>query len=67
MKTPRSDKKGLESPEALRASIRSLPDEVFDGHTDFEILTPGQRLAWLSQSVRFAWEARKIQSVSLKK
>ena len=67
MKTPRLDKKGLESPEALRAFIRGLPDGVFDGHTDFETLAPGQRLAWLSQSVRFAWEARKAQSVSLKK
>ena len=67
MKTLHSNNKVLKNSETLRAYIRGLPAGVFDGHTDFETLAPGQRLAWLSQSVRFAWEARKLQSVSSKK
>jgi hypothetical protein len=52
---------------AKLALIRSLPEEDFDGHTNFKSLGPEQRLAWLSQSVRFAWEARKTRGASPKK
>lgn len=31
----------------------------FDGHTDFDRLTPEQRLMWLSRAARFAVMARK--------
>jgi hypothetical protein len=34
----------------------------FDGHTDFDIFTPEQRLEWLAQLVQFTYEHKNIAS-----
>ena len=59
MKDPHSAGETGDDFRALREHILGLPEEVFDGHTNFDVLTPEQRLVWLSQSVRFVWEARR--------
>jgi len=50
----------------MKAFVQGLPDDLFDGHTEFSALKPEQKLQWLSQCVRFAWEIRKAKSPSLK-
>jgi len=52
--------------KAVKAFVQSLPDELFDGHTEFSVLKPEQKLQWLSQCVRFAWEIRKAKSPASK-
>jgi hypothetical protein len=36
---------------------RSRPSD-FDGHTDFQRLTPAQRLDWLAQAATFVYELK---------
>jgi len=48
----------------LKAFVQGLPDDLFDGHTEFGALKPEQKLQWLSQCARFAWEIRKAQSAA---
>jgi hypothetical protein len=59
MKDPHSAGEAEDDFRALREYILALPEEVFDGHTNFDVLTPEQRLVWLSQSIQFVWEARR--------
>jgi len=49
--------------EEYREFIRSLPDDAFDGHTEFHRLTPEQKLMWLSQIAQFVVEARSWHKV----
>ncbi len=49
--------------EKYREFIRSLPDDAFDGHTEFHRLTPEQKLMWLSQIAQFVVEARSWRKV----
>lgn len=44
--------------EEYRQFIRSLPDDAFDGHTEFHRFTPEEKLMWLSQIAQFVVEAR---------
>jgi hypothetical protein len=49
--------------EEYREFIRSLPDDAFDGHTEFHRLMPEQKLMWLSQIAQFVVEARSWHKV----
>jgi len=49
--------------EEYREFIRSLPDDAFDGHTEFHRLTPEQKLMWLSQIAQFVVEARSWRKI----
>jgi hypothetical protein len=49
--------------EEYREFIRSLPDDAFDGHTEFHRLTPEQKLMWLSQIAQFVVEARTWRKI----
>lgn len=42
--------------DGFRKMIRTLPDDAFDGHTEFINLTPEQKLMWLSQAAQFYFE-----------
>jgi hypothetical protein len=44
--------------EEYRKFIQSLPDDAFDGHTEFYRFTPEEKLMWLSQIAQFVIEAR---------
>jgi hypothetical protein len=62
----RSSSAAKRDTEGMQAFVQSLPDELFDGHTEFSVLKPEQKLQWLSQCVRFAWETRKAKSSASK-
>ncbi len=49
--------------EEYRQFIRSLPDDAFDGHTEFHRFTPEEKLMWLSQIAQFVVEARTWRKV----
>jgi hypothetical protein len=49
--------------EEYREFIRSLPDDAFNGHTEFHRLTPEQKLMWLSQIAQFVVEARTWRKI----
>ncbi len=66
MKTQRSPGAAKRDSKGMKANVRALPDELFDGHTEFSVLKPEQKLQWLSQCVRFAWETRKEKSPASK-
>ena len=66
MKGQRSSGVVKRDSKGLRAFVQGLPDELFDGHTEFNVLKPEQKLQWLSQCVRFAWETRKAKSPATK-
>ncbi len=53
--------------EEYRQFIRSLPDDAFDGHTEFHRLTPEEKLMWLSQIAQFVVEARTWRKASKEK
>ncbi|MFQ3609204.1 MAG: hypothetical protein SNJ55_11300 [Chloroherpetonaceae bacterium] len=53
--------------EEYRQFIRSLPDDAFDGHTEFHRLTPEEKLMWLSQIAQFVVEARTWRKVPKEK
>ena len=65
--TRRLSDKAQKGSTDMKVLMQSLPDSLFDGHTDFSALKPDQKLEWLSQCVLFAWEARKTKSVASKK
>lgn len=44
--------------EEFRRLLAETTPADFDGHTDFDRLTPEQRLMWLSQCARFVTETR---------
>lgn len=52
-------KKDDEELDKFRELIRSLDDKDFDGHTDFQKLTPKQKLEWLSELIHFTHMAKK--------
>lgn len=62
-------KKSTDGPEQatdhniFRKSIERLSCEEFDGHTDFTLLSPDDKLHWLSEVARFYYEHRKIQQI----
>ena len=41
--------------QALEAVRRSRPED-YDGHTEFDRMTPAQRLAWLDEATLFVWK-----------
>lgn len=43
----------------FRKSIEHISCEEFDGHTDFALLSPDNKLHWLSEIARFYYEHRK--------
>ncbi|MDY6967640.1 MAG: hypothetical protein SVR08_03140 [Spirochaetota bacterium] len=47
--------------ERFREFVRELPDDSFDGHTEFKNLTPEQKLLWLSQAAEFYYSIKKIR------
>jgi len=66
VKVQRSSGTAKRDSKDMKAFVQGLPDDLFDGHTEFSALKPEQKLQWLSQCVRFAWEIRKAKSPSLK-
>ena len=36
-------------------SITDMPNEYFDGHTEFKNMTPEERLVWLSEGIYFVY------------
>jgi hypothetical protein len=44
--------------------VREPAPEDFDGHTEFDRLSPEQKLLWLSDAARFIHEARRIREQS---
>lgn len=57
--------KGIKDSRADMEEFLTLLDKTtpsdFDGHTDFDRLTPEQRLLWLSQCARFFAEVRPLK------
>lgn len=45
--------------ESFRECLRAADPSDFDGHTEFERLTPDERLAWLAQCGRFFSQVKK--------
>ncbi len=46
--------------EALEIIRRSKPED-YDGHTEFERLSPDARLAWLEAAVRFVQASKEVR------
>ena len=42
--------------DECRKMLKNAPPADFDGHTEFVIMTPEERLMWLSQSAQFSAE-----------
>lgn len=42
--------------DRFRELLKKTTPADFDGHTDFRIMTPEERLMWLSQSAQFSVE-----------
>jgi len=57
--------KGIKDSRADMEEFLTLLDKTtpsdFDGHTDFDRLTPEQRLLWLSQCARFFAEIKPLK------
>lgn len=47
------------SKEEILRRIRESREEDYDGHTDFEKLTPEQKLIWLSSTAHFVYTVAK--------
>ncbi len=45
--------------ENFRDLLNKIPDREFDGHTEFEPLTPEQKLNWLAGAVVFYFKYSK--------
>ena len=43
--------------QALEAVRRSRPED-YDGHTEFDRMSPAQRLAWLDEAALFVWKQK---------
>lgn len=41
--------------------LKGLSEKDFDGHTEFEKLSAGKRLEWLSQMAKFLWKAKTVK------
>lgn len=41
--------------------LRNAPPTQFDGHTEFQRLTPLQRLAWLDEAVAFIVASKAVR------
>ena len=39
--------------QSIEALLNNLPEDAFDGHTEFENLTPDQKLDWRAAAVQF--------------
>ena len=48
--------------EALEAVRRSRPED-YDGHTEFDRMTPAQRLVWLDEATLFVWKQKSRHPV----
>ncbi len=44
------------TPEEINEVLKRCTPADFDGHTDFDRLTPSQRLDWLAQAAAFVHE-----------
>jgi surface antigen len=44
--------------EQTLEAVRLSRPEDYDGHTEFDRMTPGQRLAWLDQATMFVFNQR---------
>jgi len=42
--------------EQAREEVRRSRPEDYDGHTEFDRMTPAQRLAWLDEATLFVWK-----------
>jgi hypothetical protein len=63
MKSGRKKKDVRDETGRFRELVRAMPDEFFDGHTEFKALNPEQKLQWLSACSRFVCGAKeKISS-----
>jgi len=47
--------------QALEAVRRSRPED-YDGHTEFDRMSPAQRLAWLDEATLFVWKQKVLTS-----
>jgi hypothetical protein len=45
--------------DAFNKMARDMSDNLFDGHTEFNVLNPEQKLAWLSACARFVYESKQ--------
>jgi hypothetical protein len=54
----------LASREAARSILAHTTPADFDGHTEFERMTPAQRLEWLDLAVQFIQDAKGRQPLS---
>lgn len=45
--------------QKFRELLSSIPASDFDGHTEFKLLTPEQKLLWLSQCAQFVAAVKK--------
>jgi hypothetical protein len=59
MKSGRKKKDVPDETMRFRELVRALPDDFFDGHTEFRALNPEQKLALLSACARFVYEAQQ--------
>jgi hypothetical protein len=51
----------------LRELVYAMPDEFFNGHTEFKTLNPEQKLQWLSACARFVYESKEKKISSARK
>ena len=49
--------------QALAAVRRSRPED-YDGHTEFDRMTPGQRMAWLDEAALLVFSHKKTAVLS---
>ena len=54
----------LRERETFLRCIEQTSCEDFDGHTEFETLTPEQRLMWISQCAQFTVEISSRKKLS---
>jgi len=59
MKSGRKKKDVTDESRRFRELVRAMPAEFFDGHTEFKMLSPEQKLQWLSACSRFIGEAKE--------
>ena len=44
------------TPEEFKKALAQCTPEDFDGHSEFHLLTPEQKLEWLCQTASFLYE-----------
>jgi hypothetical protein len=67
MRSGRKKKDISDNTGRFRERVRVIPDELFDGHTEFRVLNPEQKLAWLSSCARFISEAQQKKTAGRRK